>query len=86
MLSKDGDDKVDGKAVPVFEAATKQGKGSRTGYIPWAICFCTIPRPKTILSLSPRRTSSLRPMVSPEPKSRRRLHEAPPTHHGINPV
>jgi hypothetical protein len=46
MLPEDGDDDVDGQVVPIFEAATKQGKGSRTGYIPWAACFCTIPRPK----------------------------------------
>ena len=46
MLSEDGDDNVDAMFFPVFEAATKQGKGSRTGYIPWAICFCTIPRTK----------------------------------------
>ena len=47
LLFDGDDDKVDRNGFPVLQAATKQGKGSRTGYIPWAICFCTIPRPKT---------------------------------------
>ena len=79
IFFEDGDDKFDGKVVPIFEAATKQSKGSRTDYIPWATCFCTIPRPKMdelVAAHAFTRTF----------KSRRGLHKAPPTHHHINPV